>query len=133
MNAEKAFFDTNVLVYANATGDPRQGVAADLLFRGGRISVQVLNEFAVSLRKRRLPWSEMIEALRLFQLLLGAPLPVDFRTHLQALQISHEHGYHIYDSLIVASAIDAGCDILYTEDLHDGHVIGDLTIRNPFR
>jgi predicted nucleic acid-binding protein len=41
--------------------------------------------------------------------------------------------FHIYDALIVASALEAECTTLYSEDLQDGQVIdGPLTIRNPF-
>jgi predicted nucleic acid-binding protein len=43
------------------------------------------------------------------------------------------HGFHIYDALIIVSALEAGCRTLYSEDLQSGQVVGDrLTIRNPF-
>ena len=41
-------------------------------------------------------------------------------------------GYPIYDALGLASAIENGCSILYTEDLQHGQQIEGLTIRNPF-
>jgi len=133
MTAEAAFFDTNVLIYANSAGETRQSAAVALLLAGGRISVQVLNEFvAVSRRKRGLSWYETLEALRFVQALLGPPHPLRLETHMRALQISQEYGYHIYDSLIIASALEAGCTVLYSEDLQDGQVLGPLTIRNPF-
>jgi predicted nucleic acid-binding protein len=134
MNAEPAFFDTNILIYANSAGETRQSAALTLLLAGGRVSVQVLNEFvAVSRRKRGLSWYDTLEALRFFQALLGPPQALRFTTHMRALQISQESRYHIYDSLIIASALEAKCSVLYSEDLQDGHVIGPLTIRNPFR
>jgi predicted nucleic acid-binding protein len=49
------------------------------------------------------------------------------------LRISQRHKYHIYDSLVIAAALEAGCAILYSEDMQDGHSIESLRIRNPFR
>ena len=49
-----------------------------------------------------------------------------------ALRIARKYRYHIYDSLVIAAALEASCDVLYTEDMHDGQVIDGLTIRNPF-
>ena len=62
------------------------------------------------------------------------PLPITLATHEAALGIAARFGYRIYDSLIIASALEAACATLYSEDMQDGQVIeGRLTIRNPFR
>jgi predicted nucleic acid-binding protein len=54
-------------------------------------------------------------------------------THDAALRIARRHGFHIYDALVVASALEANCDTLYTEDLQDGQLVEErLNIRNPF-
>jgi predicted nucleic acid-binding protein len=53
--------------------------------------------------------------------------------HDAALRLAGEHGFHIYDALIVAAALDADCATLYSDDLQSGRVIdGRLTIHNPF-
>lgn len=53
--------------------------------------------------------------------------------HEASLKIATKHGYHIYDALVVAAALQAGCTTLYSEDLQDGQTIDQkLTIRNPF-
>jgi predicted nucleic acid-binding protein len=53
--------------------------------------------------------------------------------HRAALKIAEQHGCGIYDALVVAAALEAGCAILYSEDFQDGQTIdGQLTIRNPF-
>ncbi len=53
--------------------------------------------------------------------------------HDAALRMAGQHGFHIYDALIVAAALEADCAMLYTEDLQSGQVIdGRLTIHNPF-
>jgi len=53
-------------------------------------------------------------------------------THTAALGLAREHGLAFYDALIVAFAIEAGCDTLYSEDMQHGRDLASLTIRNPF-
>ena len=128
------FFDSNVLVYTLAQNDPRQPTAARLLDAGGVISVQVLNEFAnVARRKLRLSWPEVAKALDSIRALCPPPLPLTLATHEAALGIAARLGYRLYDSLIIASALEAGCATLFSEDMQHGQAIdAALTIRNPF-
>jgi predicted nucleic acid-binding protein len=130
----KAFFDTNVLIYAVAENDPRSAQAENLLASGGVLSVQVLNEFvSVARRKILMPWKDVTEALSAFRILCPSPLPITVEMHEAALRVAEKHGYNIHDALVVAAALEAGCATLYSEDLHDGQKIdGQLTIRNPF-
>jgi predicted nucleic acid-binding protein len=130
----KAFLDTNVLVYAVAEGDPRSPQAEELLASGGVLSAQVLNEFvSVARRKILMSWSDVTQALDAFRILCPSPLPITVGTHETALRIAAKHSYNIYDALVIAAALEAGCATLYSEDLHDGQTIeGQLTIRNPF-
>ena len=106
----------------------------ELLASGGVLSVQVLNEFvSVARRKILMSWSEVTQALDAFRILCPSPHAITVETHEAALRIAATHGYNIYDALIVAAALEAGCTTLYSEDLHDGQTIeGQLTIRNPF-
>jgi len=131
----KAFFDSNVLIYAMVSGDSRRERAQQLVAEGGVISVQVLNEFvAVARRKMRMPWQDVIEALDAIRILFPSPVAITIDTHQEALTIAERYGYGIYDALMVASALEARCAILYSEDMQDGQVIDHrLTIRNPFR
>ena len=130
----KAFFDTNVLLYAVAENDPRSAQAEELLAAGGVLSVQTLNEFvSVARRKILMSWSDVTEALDAFRVLCPSPLPITIEIHEAALKIAEKHGYNIYDALVIAAALEAGCTTLYSENLHDGLTIdGQLTIRNPF-
>jgi predicted nucleic acid-binding protein len=129
-----AFFDTNVFVYAVVQDDPRSSTAEELIAEGGTVSVQVLYEFAdVVRRKAKMPWGEVRFAIENIKALCPDPLPVTLDTHGEALAIAEKYGYRIYDALIVASALEARCRILYSEDMRDGQVIERrLTIRNPF-
>ncbi len=133
MNA-KPFLDTNVLVYAFASSDPRSDKAEALIAAGGVISVQVLNEFVNVLRRKwRRDWAEIVEALDVLSALLDEPLPLTTDTHRAALGIAQRYGFGIYDSVVVAAALQAGCAELLSEDMQDGQTIEGLSIRNPFK
>jgi predicted nucleic acid-binding protein len=127
-----AFFDTNILVYAQERGV--KGDRARALFAGGgKLSVQVLNEFvAVSRRKQAKDWRDITEAISDALTLVDPPLPLTLGLHMSARVLAEDHQLSIYDALIVAAAIEASCDTLFTEDLQHGRKFGGLTIVNPF-
>ena len=127
------FFDTNVLLYAVKPADPRAERARRLLADGGIISVQALNEFSnVARRKLGQPWGEINEKLGAVRALCEVK-PLTVATHERALALAERYGYQIYDALHLASALESGCSILYTEDMQHGQRIEGLTIRNPFK
>ena len=130
----KAFFDTNVLVYAIGQADDRTETAEALLAGGGVISVQVLNELAnVARRKLAMSWDEIDEAVAAIRILCAPPVPLTIDTHDAGRRIAAKYGYSMFDGLIAASALQAGCETLYSDDLQDGQVIeGRVTVRNPF-
>ena len=129
----KRFFDTNILVYAFLDTD-RRDVALDLLAEGGVISVQVLNEFTnVARKKWRRDWAEIAAALQVIRLHFNPIVPVTRDTHQSALDLASRDGLSFYDALIVAAAIDAGCDLLFSEDLLHDRKFGKLVVKNPFR
>ncbi len=130
----RVFLDTNVLVYAIGQQDARTPMAESLLARGGWISVQVLNELAsVARRTLRMAWPEVADVLEAIRVLCPSPIPLTAELHDAALRLAAQHNFHIYDALIVAAALGAKCDTLYSEDLQSGQVIdGRLTILNPF-
>jgi predicted nucleic acid-binding protein len=131
---DRAFLDTNVLVYAfNETGEKTR-VAEGLLAVGGVVGVQSLNEFAnIALRKLKAPWDVVDEWLNVISDLCPPPVPVSLEVHTRALRIAKKQGYGIDDSLIVAAALEAGCAVLYSEDMQHGQKIEGLVVRNPFR
>jgi predicted nucleic acid-binding protein len=130
----RVFFDTTILIYAISAGDARAAVAEGLLAAGGNINVQVLNEFvAVARRKLDMSWPEVRQALGAIRTLCEPPASLTVEMHDSALRIAERYGYSIYDALILATAIAAGCDLLYSEDMQDGQTIDSLIIRNPFK
>lgn len=131
---DKAFFDTSVLVYAIVQDEVRGPIAEELLTTGGYISVQVINELAaVARRKFKMSWTDIGEATTGIRVLCHPALPLTSETHDKAIELAGRYGYHIYDSLIIASALEAECNVLYSEDMQDGQRITSLRIRNPFR
>jgi predicted nucleic acid-binding protein len=128
------FLDTNVLVYAFTT-DPRSAVAQALLGRGCATSVQGLNEFTnVARRKLGMTWREVRDALAAVRTVCRTIVPLDIETHADALRLAERHGYTIFDALMIAAALCADCNVLFSEDMQDGAVIdGRLRIVNPFR
>lgn len=128
------FFDTNVLLYLLSADATKADRVEETLAAGATISVQVLNEFAaVALRKLGMTVAEVRDALEPIMAICKV-LPITVETHKRGLQIAERYRFAVYDALIIAAALDAGCSTLYTEDLQDGQVIDDvLTIRNPFQ
>lgn len=126
------FFDTNILVYAFLDIEKRK-VALELIGDGGIISAQVLNEFTnVARRLRQRAWPEIELAVAVIRDHFPDVVPLTADTHKNALALARDHGLAFYDALIVAAAIEAGCDMLWSEDMQHGRVIDGLTIRNPF-
>lgn len=127
------FFDSSVVVYVLKKADPRAEIAERLLFAGGYLSVQVLNEFVnVAHRKLKMDWASIAESLEGLRDLCPPAVGLTVSTHEAAVKIAKRYGFHIYDSLILASAIETGCTVLYSEDMQHGQRIGSLTIQNPF-
>lgn len=129
-----SFIDTNVLIYI-ASGDPAKADRAEEVVRdGGAISVQVLNELAnVARRKMGMPWKDVHDFLSLLRGLLSVH-PLTAGMHETGLALAERHMLSVYDAMIAAAALHAGCDTLWSEDMHDGmNLDGRLHIVNPFR
>lgn len=129
----RAFADTNVLIYAFGDG-PKAEIAKRLLDEGGVLSVQSLNEFAnVARRKLKFDWDAVDIALTALTIKFGKIESLDMQTHRQGMHLARRYLLSIFDAMIVAAALRAGCDTLYSEDMHNGLVIEDrLRIVNPF-
>lgn len=129
-----SFFDTNVLVYI-ASGDAMKADRAEkIIGRGGAISVQVLNELTnVARRKMRMPWSDTHEFLSMLREFLTVH-PITIGIHETGLALAERHNLSIYDAMIAASALDADCDTLWSEDMQHGMMLDKrVRILNPFR
>ncbi len=133
MPGERAFLDTNILVYASLTGDPKAATGKAVRDAGGVISVQVLNELANVLRRKlSRPWDTVGEILTITRQLLEV-VPLTEEVHEAGLRLAERYSLSIYDAMIAAAALASGCDTLWSEDMqHDMLIEGRLRIRNPF-
>jgi len=126
------FVDTNVVLYLLDDG-PKADRAEALIAQGPRISVQVLNEAMVNCRRKAgLTWDETNAFLAGVQALCRVE-DLTIETHEVGRALAERYGLSVYDAMIVAAALIAGCTTLWTEDMHDGLLVeGTLRLVNPF-
>jgi predicted nucleic acid-binding protein len=134
---DRCFFDTNLLVYlySEDEAEKRSEVIDRLTDTASPfISTQVLQELSnVLLKKFKLTEEKVAEVLKEIESSFFI-WPNSFETVQKALSIKKRYGYSFYDALIIVSAIDSGCAVLYSEDLQHGQIIEDrLQILNPFK
>ena len=132
--AAEAFVDTNVLVYVLGEHDRRTAKAESLLADGAVVSIQVLNELAsVARKKLKMTWPHTVDALVAIRALCPDPVPLTIETHEAGLRLAARYQVSVYDALIAAAALQAGCTILYSEDFQHGQLIDRrLRVQNPF-
>jgi predicted nucleic acid-binding protein len=127
------FFDTNILIYLTSNDLKRIATTERLVRAGGVVSIQVLNEIARVLSvKMNFSWVEVGEFLTSIKATCRI-MPLTIETHERGLAYAERYRLGVYDAMIVAAAVLAGCKTLYSEDMHSGLVIDGVTIRNPFR
>lgn len=131
------FVDTNIFVYAHEGGAGlKHDKAVDLITRlfdeqAGAVSIQVLAEFYVTATKKLgMKSEEAEEAIAdLGSWTIHRPAHGDV---LRACKIQRQHKIRWWDALIIQSASELGCEILWSEDLAAGKHYGALTVQNPF-
>src|SRR5208337_418470 len=138
--SDRFFLDTNIFVYSfdqNALVKSQRAtqlIREALTTQKGVISYQVVQEFFnVALKRFSQPMqaADAEQYLRMvFRPLLG--VHSSQALYADALQLHAQSGLSWYDSLIVSAAIQARCDLLFTEDLQHGQRFGTLQVRNPF-
>jgi predicted nucleic acid-binding protein len=134
------FLDTNIIAYAFTKQMPEkrqralQLVEQALNTGSGTISFQVAQESLKLCQQEFSPPMELKEAQVFLQEVLTPLCGVFPNVALlnSALELKDRYKYSFYDSLIIAAALEAGCETLYSEDLQHGQQIGRLRIVNPF-
>ena len=134
MNMNRIALDTNILLYCHDKSDMRkQGIARTLLDLCPVISTQVISEYInVLKRKTAIPKDELIDlcAQNLDDCIVHC---VNTSTLKMAKRVVQRYDLQVFDSIIVASAVEANCQIIYSEDMHHGlEIEGCLKILNPF-
>ncbi|HVW98836.1 MAG TPA: PIN domain-containing protein [Candidatus Babeliaceae bacterium] len=134
--SDRVFFDSNILIYAYSIDEPKKRqLVINLLNQYGKIiiSTQTINEFIqVTTRKKMLSFQDVdkiVSELYYFFIVEAISQPIIHK----AITLARKHNYSYFDSLILASALASNCAILYSEDMHNQHLIeSTLRIVNPF-
>ena len=139
MSDNPEFIDSNILIYAHdRSAGEKRGIALDLLGRlwrerAGCLSVQVLQEFCVNVT-RKIPKPLGFEEAGNIVTSLGS-----WRVHspsladvTAALLRQKRFDISFWDSMILESASQLGCALVWSEDLNSGQLYGDVEVRNPF-
>jgi predicted nucleic acid-binding protein len=136
----RVFIDTNILVYAYNSENPGKRKQARKLLQNNLadkelvISVQVLNEYYASLSKTKyhIPHKKIVKFISDIAR-YSTVYDLQIKTVESALYLKEKYKYSWWDSLILASSLEAECETLYSEDMQDGQIIEKtLAIRNPF-
>ena len=137
MSARRFSLDTNLLVYFFDPRDPhKQALSQQIVFAAAArdcvLGLQSIGEFyTVATRKKILPASLAgHEALNLLATFPSFQASLD--CHRIALREAAAGRFSYWDAVLLASAVEAGCSLLLSEDMKDGIRLGDITVRNPF-
>jgi len=135
---EKVLIDSNIFIYAYTGDDERKhALARDLLRQNVLrneivLSVQILNEFYAVMARYQYAHDE-IKACVQEIVEQATVMPLELETVRKCMGIKEKYAYSWWDSLVLASALDSDCTILYSEDMQSGQIIEkSLRIVNPF-
>ena len=135
--ADRSFIDTNVLVYTDdADAEVKQAKSLDLYARlrrerSGVVSTQVLQEYYVaSTRELAVAAEHARRKVQIFSRL--EVVVIDLKQIVGAIDLARLYQLSFWDALIIRSALDVNCRVLYSEDLQRDQRIDGLRIVNPF-
>ena len=146
----KVFLDTNILIYLLEGREPVVGVTLTPAEREANrkgditlslfeneylfVGVQVFNELCNVVLRRKFDWLKAKELLTTLEVLCVEVVPLTLEVHKLGLALRDKYRLQLFDSMIVAAALKAGCTTFYSEDMQDGQIIEKtLTIKNPFK
>jgi len=134
----RSFFDTNILVYADDKAAPaKQRRSIDLIVehrraKSGVVSLQILQEYFVTVTRKLHVESSI--ARRKVELLAEFYVAVpDVSDILAAIDLHRLHNLSFWDALVIRSAKQSGCTVLFSEDMQHTRAIDGLQVVNPFR
>ena len=136
--SDKVFLDTNILIYSYSKDEKQKQKIAlkviDKYSRGIIISTQVINELTnILFKKFKIDATTIKKTIIELDSVFNIE-EFDIVTQIKAVEIKEKYRLQFYDSLILATALENRCTILFSEDMQDGQVIENtLTIVNPFR
>lgn len=130
----KATIDSNILIYAFGKQDnSKNKIAREIVSECSKISLQAINE-TIFVLKRKFNFSakELQEIVQFFKEKYIVK-NTDMHTLETAMTIMDKYQYSFWDSMMLASALENGCSVIYSEDMqHDQTIERKLKILNPF-
>jgi len=130
----KIALDSNILIYNHSLDyESKRIIARDLFKENPVVSSQVISEY-INVMKRNFKMQKL-ELMQLCSLWLEkcSIQPVVFSTIQLAQHLVSKYDFQIFDGIIIAAALEADCDILYSEDIQNGQIVENmLKIVNPF-
>jgi predicted nucleic acid-binding protein len=134
---DKIFLDSNILIYCYSNSELDKQKIARSIFENTNdiyISIQVINEVTnILFKKLKLATTDIINTILQISNLVTT-FNFDINTQLEAIKIKEKYKLQYYDALIIATALENDCTVLYSEDMQNGLIINDtLTIVNPFK
>jgi predicted nucleic acid-binding protein len=133
---DKFFADTNILIYFVSDDIRKKNISKALLTADDEIfiSSQVINEFvSVTAKKMILPFTDSVHYANEFMDIFNFSV-ITRHTIKLSFDISGKYGFSTWDSLIIASALENDCSVLFSEDMQEGQLIENrLKIINPFK
>ena len=138
---DRYFLDSNIITYTFDNKAEKKQTTSTQLVRNGLtsgnaiISYQVIQEFCNVATKKFKPPITQLELDQYVDIIL-TPLCQSWpsiRLYQKAIMLQKSTKYGFYDSLIIASALQEKCTLLYSEDLQHNQTIESLTILNPFK
>ncbi len=139
VNPALEMLDSNVLVYAHDLSAGAKHATARALLgrlwneRRGALSVQVLQEFAVNVRRKLARPLSLVETREILLALSEWPIHrPDASDVVAALELQDRYQTTFWDAMILTSARRLGCQCVWSEDLNHGQDYGGVVVRNPF-
>jgi predicted nucleic acid-binding protein len=130
---DKIFVDSNIFLYLFSNDIEKKRISLKILNSYPFISTQVVNEnINICIKKFKLSKDK---AFRHGMNLLSKcnVIIINDNTIRVAMEVSTKYKFSYFDSLIIASSIECGCNTLFSEDLHHGQLVEkSLKIINPF-
>ena len=132
----KIFIDTNIFVYTQSSVEiKKRNISTGIIENYDcHASTQVLSEVSnVLTKKLNMPVQEVKQIISAINENCTISI-IDYETVQKALDLKERYGYSYYDSLILAAAIESGCQKIFSEDMNNRQIIANtLEIANPFK
>lgn len=137
MTARRVTLDTNILVYCVQAGDPRQGPAMELvelaIGAGCPLMLQSIGEFFVAAtRKRYITQAAAAQQVRRWLTIFPDPVPPSVQAVEAAIAAAAAGRFAYWDALLLTTAAEAGCEVVLSEDMAPGAMLGPIRVVPAF-